>query len=1318
MRKFLTLFLAVIAIISITVVLQQRPEGKIKKFSKKNGYTSEELIADQVQKKIERRKQGYAKQDKPDKFLEYIHLLKTGGEPDNNYLFNQALLELKKARKVNGLKASVSLDWKERGPGNVGGRTRGFIADPDDATGNTWFVGPVGGGVWKTTDTGTNWTSLTPEWPNLAVSCLAMAQSNTSVIYAGTGEGFGNLDAIKGNGIFKSTDKGENWVQLGSTIGDSNFEYVNRMIVNPDDENEVVVVTNTGIFKTLDGGATWKEKYSLGASKIQDIRCLSGDFNKQFAAVNGKGIISSIDGGENWLMAKEISEGRIELCLSTVDSDYMYALTSQSNLYISTDGGDNWLESTPEEKVVFLSGQGWYNNTMVAHPSIKSQLFVGGLDLHKVVVGAKVSGQGTDVYDIIDGTSEIFTFLNIEGQYLGGGVNVDFAKTDLFRDVKIQFGTGNSQKAHRFTDSAGEVANPSSSSYTYKDYVDVPFVVTDNETGEQLMVSFRDHDNNGEYNLTENSYEQIYVHSLAYNAGAADSEIGIDGGVDTKRIISVNPAMANGLIWDVNAIPNVSIVLDKYELKSRSISSEQLTVWYENTSSPTYAHADHHNLHVIESAGQPFRIVNCNDGGIAMSDDGGVNWSSPINGYVTTQFYGVSKHPDIEVYIGGTQDNGTWLSPEGSSKLGAWSRALGGDGFETAWNNNSPEKIAISLYYNDIRISHNGGENWFSAGIPDMGEDNSPFVTRIANEMSAPDMLLVGAKSGIWVSYDFGINWSSTPMPSGTWPAGDYNPHIAVSPVDSRYIWAGNAMSANYDIAVSSNGGKSYSSGNKADNAGAYISDIIAHPTEERSAFVLFAANNHSKILYSNDLGDSWTDLTQFNNGESQNGFPNVAVYSLAVMPFNTDIIWAGTEIGIFESTDKGATWHFADNGLPAVSIWDMKFVGKQLVVGTHGLGVWTLDFNEIVETIKPPVITSASKSPLGYFDYKVDLYRDYDKVELYIDEQLQATYEDVSAGEFRMQVEVQSFKSQLSTQVYAYVGAEVKKSNYLWMSNPQFEDAVEKYMNSFASRRNDFSGEDFVISDMLFNDAAIHSTHPYVENKESYYVLNYPIKVLNDREDAILSYRDIALVEPGEVGTKFGDPEFWDYVVVEGTVNGSTWVPLADGYDVNKYDKWKDFADSANEYSNISSQPNSEDLFVEHTINLHDKFEPGDVILIRFRMHSDANSVGWGWVIDDLIIQETGTSISPIRGDDNDVFKVGPNPATSFVDLTLESDERGEVSVVVYDMAGRAIVVRDFYKNSTNWTQQLQLGDLPKGMKIVTMSINGKTYKQKLLIK
>ncbi|WP_430812625.1 MULTISPECIES: VPS10 domain-containing protein [unclassified Carboxylicivirga] len=1566
MRKSIFLFVVLFAV-GIGIFLTRH---KSDSSAEKALQTSERLIQQQIDAKIERRKHGYAKPDKPDKFLEHIYMLKTGGDPDKEYVFNSAFKELKKARlKATQLKSTQALDWKPRGPGNVGGRTRGLIIDPDDASGNTWFTGPVGGGVWKTTDGGFTWNCLTKEWPNLSVASLEMAASDNNVIYAGTGEGFGNMDAIKGNGIFKSIDRGLSWTHLPSTIDDDRFTYVSRLLIDPLDAGIVLAATNTGIYRSVDGGASWTEVYAA-AEKVQDLRARPNDFNTLYASDNNTGILMSIDRGRTWSLSKSLMKGRIELATSSANPDYLYALTRSSDLYVSLDGGDNWALTSPSPKVEFLGSQGWYNNTMVVNPGDATKLFVGGIDMYSVVLGDEVDQAGTSVFDVQLTNSDFLSWSDLGGEYLAGGIKIISDNSNLFTDVEISFGNGVSQKAHRFT-SSSSAALPAAADLQYADYIDVPFTAVDKSTGKQLMVSFLDKNNDQVYEPGNAEAEQFYVHAVDYSA-TASAEISATGGAAYQRIAVLNPRLAEGFTWNAASLPVSSILLDAYTLKSRAITSEKISVWYPR-SAANYSHADHHNLAIVEGVGSPFRIVNCNDGGMFISDDGGATWEERTAGYVTSQFYGVSKHPGKNMYFGGTQDNGTWQSPEDPVENSAWVNKWGGDGFETAWHSTDPEKMAMSVYNNQIKITYNGGQSWREAAIGDVG-DKAPFVTRIANEASDPELMFVGGASGVWRSTDFGLNWQLVKMPVGTWNYGSDFPHIAVSPVNSKFVWAGNAMSGANSLAFSNDGGLSFTPVSTPGGVGAYISELVAHPTNEDAAYVLFAQNGHPKILYTDDRGTSWTDLTQFQDGKSSNGFPNVAVYSLVAMPQDANVLWAGTEIGIFETTDGGLSWHYANNGLPAVCIWDMKIVGKQLVVGTHGLGIWTLDMPEIPDLLKKPVL-DAGKDPQGNIAVQISLEAGYDVLELYIDDQLSKTYENIGPGVIREAIAYDSDSPFVGVQAKGKLGTQVAVSAYVDVDNFMVYEPLQGYVNSFTTHQYDFEGANFSVSEQLFNNWAIHSQHPYAVKQNNTYMLKYPIEVVPAAESAVISYRDIALIEPGSANAVYGDEEFWDYVVVEATRDGINWLPLKDGYDVNAFDKWKEFAsggisaipkneslfadhtinlhdsfapgdvillrfrlysdeaktgygwviddlkiqetaaksrqlklaaginpqgaigvsinamqaydkvelymedelqqafdnvtigaitsaiqnypvanpvhlhvkgylganvvvtdyaevntvvvneavqkymnsfssrkddfmgdftisdelfnnwavhsshpysdnseltyllsypievmeegkafmsyrdiamlggadndyvileatkdgatwvplldaynvdysskwqafaDKDNAYANISSKPNSIGMFEEHAVNLQDFFETGDVILIRFRLHSDLNTVGWGWVIDDVIIQEAGTSVE-LDKQTADVLRVSPNPATSFIDLAFQSPLMGEVNVVVYDVDGRAVLARDFNKTSGLWERQLPVAQLSRGLKIVRLSINGKVYQQKVLLK
>lgn len=160
-----------------------------------------------------------------------------------------------------GAVPNAALDaWTALGPGNVGGRTRTLVFHPNFATNNTIYVGGVAGGIWRTTDGGSNWSALGDFNPNIAVTAMLIDRTNANHLWAGTGEGFFNVDGVRGAGIFESTDAGVTWTQIQATApitGNINFRYVLDMAQSPNAAGTYYVTTLTGLWRTTDSGATW-----------------------------------------------------------------------------------------------------------------------------------------------------------------------------------------------------------------------------------------------------------------------------------------------------------------------------------------------------------------------------------------------------------------------------------------------------------------------------------------------------------------------------------------------------------------------------------------------------------------------------------------------------------------------------------------------------------------------------------------------------------------------------------------------------------------------------------------------------------------------------------------------------------------------------------------------------------------------------------------------------------------------------------------------------------------------------------------------------
>ena len=126
--------------------------------------------------------------DKPGELYRYFKDITTPiGIDEPGYSTGYRFYEFNKAKRISKrFKSTLDVyPWVQRGPGNVGGRTRGLIVDPDDNTWQTWYAGSASGGIWKTSDAGTTWINLTEDFPNLATSTITMAESNHNIIYAG-----------------------------------------------------------------------------------------------------------------------------------------------------------------------------------------------------------------------------------------------------------------------------------------------------------------------------------------------------------------------------------------------------------------------------------------------------------------------------------------------------------------------------------------------------------------------------------------------------------------------------------------------------------------------------------------------------------------------------------------------------------------------------------------------------------------------------------------------------------------------------------------------------------------------------------------------------------------------------------------------------------------------------------------------------------------------------------------------------------------------------------------------------------------------------
>jgi hypothetical protein len=290
--------------------------------------------------------------------------------------------------------------WRAIGPGNVGGRTRAMVLSPDNPS--TLWAGSAGGGVWRSDDDGASWTPVDDLMANLAVCCMVMDPSNSNIIYAGTGEGFNNVDAIRGAGIFITTDQ-VNWSQLPAT-NRPEFHYVNRIAVS---KNGQVVLAGTsspftggspnafGIFRSDDPARnTWTRVLN---EQVGDVKFNPKDNRKAVAGGlrNGEAYYST-DGGATWHEAEHDGSwsGRVELAYAAKDPTIVYASVESNSgeIWRSTDGGKTYSKRKAQDSsgnvARFLGDQGWYDNVIWAgHTANSDFVIVGGIDLWRSTDG-------------------------------------------------------------------------------------------------------------------------------------------------------------------------------------------------------------------------------------------------------------------------------------------------------------------------------------------------------------------------------------------------------------------------------------------------------------------------------------------------------------------------------------------------------------------------------------------------------------------------------------------------------------------------------------------------------------------------------------------------------------------------------------------------------------------------------------------------------------------------------------------------------------------------------------------------------------------
>src|SRR5438067_8487360 len=272
------------------------------------------------------------------------------------------------AQRLGGGASPDALSFRFLGP-VVGNRVASITGVPGDPS--IYYAGAASGGVWKTTDGGGHWTPVSDSMPVAAIGALAVAPSDPSIVWAGTGEAWAIRDSdVIGDGIYKSVDAGKTWAHAGL----DETGRIGRITVHPTNPDIVFACAigritgrqpERGVFRTTDGGEHWERVLfvdeNTGCSGLaidaKNPRTLfAGTWQvemhpwAELSGGPGSGVYVSRDGGTKWMRIEapglpKSPLGKIDVAVAPTDSNRVYALiqtADQGSLWRSDDGGGSW----------------------------------------------------------------------------------------------------------------------------------------------------------------------------------------------------------------------------------------------------------------------------------------------------------------------------------------------------------------------------------------------------------------------------------------------------------------------------------------------------------------------------------------------------------------------------------------------------------------------------------------------------------------------------------------------------------------------------------------------------------------------------------------------------------------------------------------------------------------------------------------------------------------------------------------------------------------------------------------------------------------